>query len=75
MGLSTAETEDGAGALVGSSCFPDSESAYIIAILERVAVAGETGVDILTARKTALSVVPLVTDLRFARLCISWSPL
>ena len=47
----------------------------MIAILERVAVAGETGMDILTARETALSIVPLVTDLRFARLCISWSPL
>ena len=47
----------------------------MIAILERVAGAGETGMDILTARETALSIVSLVTDLRFARLCISWSPL
>ena len=47
----------------------------MIAILERVAVAGKTGVDILTARETALSVVSLVTDLRLAWLHISWSPL
>ena len=48
----------------------------MITILEGVAITGKAGVDILTARETALSVVPLMIDLRFGGLlCVSRSPL
>ena len=79
MGLSTAvmvPLEDGVGALVGVICASRTVNQLMITILEGVAIAGKAGMNILTAREAALSIVPLMTDLWFAGLLyVSRSPL